>query len=207
MPSVDPSTGKRKSGCAQRQQAGANKARRAELAKLDPALAAQLPEFAAVLGDVPLEGVPLDVQQPPVSLGVDALIAWAAEVQALAAAAQSARMDPARAWSVTIAVKALGSLRKAAAECWDTLQIRAVHDAVPFAVPDTPEPPRRDPVALPAWAFCQLAWLVHAAATRPLVDEGYQGEVKLRATALKTLAQVLPEAEIDALIDRLREED
>lgn len=182
MPSVDPQTGKRYSGAKQRRY-------KRERAALVPApKPGQRADIDSVVAQLPIPPLYADLQPPPVATGVDALEAWAADLQLRTAieAADADAMVQVRLAAVGTVLQQAGKIRARAETSAKVVKLRKLRlfDGDDLALD---RPPVGDPVAAPLWAFVKLCGLAYAAATDPawLPSEGLAVEIKsLAAIAL-----------------------
>lgn len=200
MPTINPATG-RQDGNANRRRAAENKAKRARLAALDPALAKTLPEFRGVCEDADEpDPVPLTVDAPPWEAGIDNAMVWASTVVARAAVHARRQLDPTRVRVVGHLAKILGSLRLAASDSEQSVLLAREYQGVVVNV--TIEDPPEDPAMLPVWAFWTVIRMMHESATKAgPVDEG---RVKTMARSLEVFRHVLPQAAQDAHVRAAR---
>ncbi len=183
MPSRTPD-GKRLSGAEQRRRA-------AENAQAGTAPAPRKRGGAAKLR----------VDPPPRGQGLDALVAWAARVQLAAAGLSATGLQPERVRAVQHVVRAIGSVKHSAADSERACRALARFGGV-VVVYDEPTPPKDD-AGLMAWVAWRLADLLYHAATTERVDEL---AVAQQAAALRAIEKVAPQAAIDAVADRFRDE-
>ena len=196
MPSKD-STGKRLGGTAQKKRAAANRQKRAQLAALAPALAAELPEFRGKAPPEP-DGQPhaLKCDPPPSADGVAAGVTWAATLQAKAAGLAAAKMDPARVRAIGTVINSISKVKAAAADSERAVRLALAYLRQVIVTHD--EAPPAEPAGLVLWSFWRLAFLAHAVATQEgTVDDAQVGH---QARALAQVASVQPQDAIDRLL-------
>lgn len=182
MPSIDPQTGKRYSGAKQRRY-------KRERAALVPApKPRQRADADSADVQLPISPHYVDLQQPPVSAGVDALEAWAADLQLRTAidAADADAEAQVRLAAVSTVLQTAGKIRARAETAAKVVKLRRLRlfEGGDLALD---RPPVGDPVAAPLWAFAKLCCLAYAAATDPawLPSDALVVEVKaLAAVAL-----------------------
>lgn len=166
MPSIDPKTGKRYSGAQQRAQAAARQglsesqrrgitAKPTALVKAPTSATAESMEYPP---PVDLIGTP----QPPDT--VDAIEAWAAEVNIRAAIALRTGTDTARLVVVCSTITYLSKMNVIAGRAEKVITLQRMRQLVHVDTDPTKEPPYSDPVALTLWAYRHMALLVWEAA-------------------------------------------
>ena len=166
MPSIDPKTGKRYSGAQQRAQAAARQGlsesqRRGITAKPTALVKAPTSATAESMEYPP----PVDLINTPAPPNtVDAIEAWAAEVNIRAAIALRSGEDAARLVVVCSTITYLSKLNAVAGRAEKVLAIERMRQLVHVDTDPTKEPPYSDPVALTLWAYRHMALLVWEAA-------------------------------------------
>jgi hypothetical protein len=159
VPSIDPKTGKRLSGAAQR------KRKQEQLKAAQPDL-----------------GNPFkDLEPPPIDRGVEVCEAWANDVALLVISAVESGAAPMRSKVLRLALRRLGALKNKARISQLAVEARYMKALEPDGDPEgwralltSKEPPLGDPVAGVAWSFLRLCRAAHEVAT----DEKEQ-EVRL----------------------------
>lgn len=191
MPSIDPTTGKRFSGARQQR----HKRERAALLSGDAkrprrqntqALTAPKSVQPATVADVqlPIPDNFADVTPPPISEGVAAVEAWAADLnlRSAVAAETASAAEQVRLAAVGSILQQAAKVRIRAETSEKVCKLRRLRLFEGEAL-SLDRPPVGDPVAIPAWAFVKLAALAHAAAT----DPGWLPDERLVVT-MKSLA-------------------
>lgn len=186
MPSIDPKTGKRYSGAQQRAQAAARQGlSESQRRGITPAKAA-LVKATATTAESMEYPPPVDLinTQPPPDT-VDAIEAWAAEVNVRAAIALRSGEDTARLVVVCSTITYLSKLNAVAGRAEKVIALQRMRQLVHVDTDPTKEPPYSDTVALTLWAYRHLALLVWEAA----VSVSWEPDGRI-ATARALAAQI-----------------
>lgn len=143
------------------------------------------------------KSTPSDIPPPPYDGGVDAALEWAARLQARSATLARQGQDELRGRAVITVVAAMGKLRTFASDSEKAAQILAERRRIQIDLHGKEAP--AEAVGLCAWAFWQLADLLHEVLTaaRPMTGVLYQTK------ALVTIGHVRPQAAIDQLLAEL----
>lgn len=210
MPSIDPISGRRLSGGAQRKQAaersGLTLQQRRGVVETTALVPAKKPQVEAVTTpdtcDYPAPSALLGLPEPPCRHGVAAVEAWAADVNLRAAMGLEVVEDKAEATRLVVVgglLRELAKMKDKAVRAEKDLKLRRLR--LGEDIDDTPDvPPLGDPVAILLWSFYRLAALAHDAATaaswqpdgRIAAAKAYAaaGMLTCKAELLKTVARV-----------------
>lgn len=165
MPSIDPKTGKRYSGAQQRAQAaarqGLSESQRRGITPTKTALVKATATTAESMEYPPPVGL-INTPAPPDT--VDAIEAWAAEVNVRAAIALRSGEDTARLVVVCSTITYLSKMNVIAGRAEKVIALQRMRQLVHVDTDPTKEPPYSDPVALTLWAYRHMALLVWEAA-------------------------------------------
>lgn len=136
---------------------------------------------------------------PPPPTGVDAVLVWAQRIQATAATLAADADHADRARLVGTVVGALGKLKGPASD--SEAAVSALKHYRRQVIETSGRAPPGAPCAVAAWAFGQLAQLLHEVTTaEPLPDEGAVGA---RARSLAQVGLVFPARELARLVAEL----
>lgn len=200
MPSVDPKTGKRLHGSAQRRQAALRRGAEVPSTTTSP---------EALVLAASRSSIFLDLPTPPHADGPAATARWATRLLGLCVQALSDERDVGRAMLLQRGCKLLGRLQPRAQRSFDACTLRRLRlgRGVDLA---TEQPPDGDDLAAHAWAAARLASLLHRAATDPvLADEAEPREAAAAAAGYWRVLDALGGYEklsVDAAVEELRRE-
>ena len=162
MPSIDPKTGKRYSGAQQRAQAAARQG-------LSESQRRGITKPVALVKTATAESMeyppPVDlINTPPPPDTVDAIEAWAAEINVRSALALRTGTDRARLVVVCSMITYLSKMNTIAGRAEKAINLQRMRQHVHVDTDPTKEPPYSNPVALSLWAYRHMALLVWEAA-------------------------------------------
>lgn len=152
VPSVDPNTGQRLSGAAQRKLNARQQQARGQLLTLGTSH----PDLAAV-------------PAPPVSGGVAACEAWAASVNLRAVQLVQLGHEAERVKLIRSCVRKIGQLRVKARRSEKACELRMLTKRIKVDYL-AEHPPTEDPLASCAWSYLQLCQVLHRICTQPGLD-------------------------------------